>query len=157
MALSVRAGCEKRRPGLCNDVPQTPSRSCGNSICRHQVFAELAEDKSTTIRTPLYAWFLADLMTTDNCVSALLLQRQLALQRYKTTWMMLHNSGAQMVSLTCEPLLGEVEDDDRGLKQLPMAAFQTLLGLGAWRSPRAYNEIRVPPIFRTPTARYGVC
>ena len=36
-------------------------------------------------------------------------------------------------------------------RRLPMAAFQTLLGLGAGHKPTAYKQIRVPPIF--PSAR----
>lgn len=52
-------------------------------------------------------------MTTDKRgVSALLLQRQLALRRYETAWMMLHKFRRAMVSLTREPLRGEVEVDD---------------------------------------------
>jgi transposase-like protein len=59
-------------------------------------------------------WFWAAyLMTTDKRgVSALLLQRQLALRRYETAWMMLHKFRRAMVSLTREPLRGEVEVDD---------------------------------------------
>ena len=52
-------------------------------------------------------------MTTDKRgVSALLLQRQLGLRRYETAWMMLHKFRRAMVSLTREPLRGEVEVDD---------------------------------------------
>ena len=52
-------------------------------------------------------------MTTDKRgISALLLQRQLALRRYETAWMMLHKFRRAMVSVTREPLRGEVEVDD---------------------------------------------
>ena len=52
-------------------------------------------------------------MTTDKRgVSALLLQRQLALRRYETAWMMLHKFRRAMVNLNREPLRGEVEVDD---------------------------------------------
>src|SRR3989442_989776 len=52
-------------------------------------------------------------MTTDKRgVSALLLQRQLALRRYETAWMMLHKFRRAMVNLAFEPLQGEVEVDD---------------------------------------------
>jgi transposase-like protein len=59
-------------------------------------------------------WFWAAyLMTTDKRgVSALLLQHQLALQRYETAWMMLHKFRRAMVNLAREPLQGEVEVDD---------------------------------------------
>src|SRR5215472_11398458 len=52
-------------------------------------------------------------MTTDKRgVSALLLQRQLALRRYETAWMMLHKFRRAMVNLSRERLQGEVEVDD---------------------------------------------
>lgn len=52
-------------------------------------------------------------MTTDKRgISALLLQRQLALRRYETAWMMLHKFRRAMVNLAREPLQGEVEVDD---------------------------------------------
>lgn len=52
-------------------------------------------------------------MTTDKRgVSALLLQRQLALRRYETAWMMLHKFRRSMVNSGREPLHGEVEVDD---------------------------------------------
>ena len=52
-------------------------------------------------------------MTTDKRgVSALLLQRQLGLSRYETSWMMLHKLRRAMVNRTREPLHGEVEVDD---------------------------------------------
>jgi hypothetical protein len=56
-------------------------------------------------------WFWAAyLMTTDKRgVSALLLQRQLALPRYETAWMMLHKFRRAMINLAREPLRGEVE------------------------------------------------
>lgn len=52
-------------------------------------------------------------MTTDKRgLSALLLQRQLALKRYETAWMMLHKFRRAMVHVAREPLRGEVEVDD---------------------------------------------
>ena len=52
-------------------------------------------------------------MTTDKRgVSALLLQRQLALRRYETAWMMLHKFRRAMVNWAREPLRGEVGVDD---------------------------------------------
>ena len=52
-------------------------------------------------KTPLTLWFWAAyLMTTDKRgVSALLLQRQLGLQRYETAWMMLHKLRRAMVNV----------------------------------------------------------
>src|SRR3954463_5797299 len=51
-------------------------------------------------KTPLTVWFWAAyLMSTDTRgVSALLIQRQLALRRYETAWMMLHKFRRAMVN-----------------------------------------------------------
>ena len=83
------------------------------SGCRHQVSLTAGTILHNT-KTPLTVWFWAAyLMTTDKRgVSALLLQRQLALKRYETAWMMLHKFRRAMVNLTREPLRGEVEVDD---------------------------------------------
>ena len=81
--------------------------------CRHQVSLTAGTILDNT-KTPLTVWFWAAyLMTTDKRgVSALLLQRQLALRRYETAWMMLHKLRRAMVNLAREPLRGEVEVDD---------------------------------------------
>lgn len=65
-------------------------------------------------KTPLTRWFWAAyLMTTDKRgISAVLLQRQLALRRYETAWMMLHKLRRAMVNVAREPLHGDVELDD---------------------------------------------
>ena len=52
-------------------------------------------------------------MTTDKRgISALLLQRQLAIRRYETAWLLLHKLRRAMVNAAREPLRGEVEVDD---------------------------------------------
>lgn len=51
-------------------------------------------------------------ITRGRGISALLLQRQLALRRYETAWMMLHKLRRAMVNLAREPLQDEVEVDD---------------------------------------------
>ena len=52
-------------------------------------------------------------MTTDKRgLSALLLQRQLALPRYETAWMMLHKFRRAMINVKREPLRGEIEVDE---------------------------------------------
>jgi transposase-like protein len=83
------------------------------SGCRHQVSLTAGTILHNT-KTPLTVWFWAAyLMTTDKRgVSALLLQRQLALRRYETAWMMLHKFRRAMVNLAREPLQDEVEVDD---------------------------------------------
>ena len=81
--------------------------------CRHQVSLTAGTILHNT-KTPLTVWFWAAyLMTTDKRgLSALLLQRQLALKRYETAWMMLHKFRRAMVNIAREPLQGEVEIDD---------------------------------------------
>jgi transposase-like protein len=81
--------------------------------CRHQVSLTAGTILHNT-KTPLMVWFWAAyLMTTDRRgLSALFLQRQLALRRYETAWMLLHKFRRAMVNLTREPLQGEVEVDD---------------------------------------------
>ena len=65
-------------------------------------------------KTPLTLWFWAAyLMTTDKRgISALLLQRQLAIRRYETAWLILHRLRRAMVNAAREPLHGAVEIDD---------------------------------------------
>jgi transposase-like protein len=81
--------------------------------CRYQVSLTAGTILHNT-KTPLRVWFWAAyLMTTDKRgLSALLLQRQLALARYETAWMMLHKFRRAMINLKREPLKGEVEVDD---------------------------------------------
>ena len=83
------------------------------SACRTQVSLTSGTVLHNT-KTPLTIWFWAAyLMTTDKRgISALLLQRQLALRRYETAWMMLHKFRRAMVNFGREPLRGEVEVDD---------------------------------------------
>jgi len=81
--------------------------------CRHQVSLTAGTILHNT-KTPLTVWFWAAyLMTTDKRgISDLLLQRQLALERYETAWMMLHKFRRAMINLAREPLRGEVEVDE---------------------------------------------
>jgi hypothetical protein len=58
------------------------------------------------------------LMTDKRGVSALLLQRQLGLSRYETSWMMLHKLRRAMVNTTREPLHGEGADNSRTAEPL---------------------------------------
>jgi hypothetical protein len=65
-------------------------------------------------KTPLTLWFWAAyLMTTDKRgLSALLLQRQLAMRRCETAWLLLHKLRRAMVNAARERLHGGVEVDD---------------------------------------------
>lgn len=88
-------------------------RSWQCAACRHQVSLTAGTVLHNT-KTPLAIWFWAAyLMTTDTRgISALLLQRQLALRRYETAWIMLHKLRRAMVNAAREALHGEVEIDD---------------------------------------------
>lgn len=83
------------------------------AACRYQVSVTAGTVLHNT-KQPLTVWFWAAyLMTTDKRgLSALLLQRQLALGRYETAWMMLHKLRRAMVNRAREPLRGEVEIDE---------------------------------------------
>ena len=83
------------------------------AACRYQASLTAGTILHNT-KTPLTIWFWAAyLMTTDKRgLSALLLQRQLALPRYETAWMMLHKFRRALINLKREPLRGEVEVDD---------------------------------------------
>ncbi|MGH8614620.1 MAG: IS1595 family transposase [Gammaproteobacteria bacterium] len=83
------------------------------AACGHQVSLTAGTILHNT-KTPLTLWFWATyLMTTDTRgISALLLQRQLALRRYETAWMMLHKLRRAMVNPAREPLHGDIEMDD---------------------------------------------
>ena len=100
--------CGKQRA---YELVELRRRQCAD--CRYQVSLTAGTILHNT-KTPLTVWFWAAyLMTTDKRgVSALLLQRQLALRRYETAWMMLHKFRRAMVNLRREPLQGEVEVDD---------------------------------------------
>ena len=86
-------------------------RECAK--CRYQASLTAGTVFHRT-KTPLTIWFWAAyLMTTDKRgVSALLLQRQLALRRYETAWLILHKLRRAMVNAAREPLHGDVEIDD---------------------------------------------
>lgn len=81
--------------------------------CRYQASLTAGTILHNT-KTPLAAWFWATYLTvTDKRgISALLLQRQLGLQRYETAWMLLHKLRRAMVNAAREPLHGDVEIDD---------------------------------------------
>jgi transposase-like protein len=81
--------------------------------CRRQI-SVTAQTILHNTKMPLTVWFWAAyLMTTDKRgISALLLQRQFALRRYETAWMMLHKFRRAMVNLEREPLRGQVEVDE---------------------------------------------
>jgi transposase-like protein len=88
-----------------------PRRECAG--CHYQVSLTAGTVLHRT-KTPLTFWFWAAyLMTTDKRgVSALLLQRQLAMRRYETAWLLLHKLRRAMVNSAREALHGEVELDD---------------------------------------------
>ena len=97
--------------------------------CRNQVSLTAGTILHNT-KTPLTVWFWAAyLMTTDKRgLSALLLQRQLALARYETAWMMLHKFRRAMINLKRDPLRGEVEVDDTWVGQAGLRGSRQLKG-----------------------------
>jgi transposase-like protein len=103
-------------------------------------------------------------MTTDKRgLSALLLQRQLALARYETAWMMLHKFRRAMINLKRDPLRGEVEVDDtwvggtqaglRGSRQLKgrKAALVLVAVEKRGRNMTGRARMEVIPDFRSET------
>src|SRR6202049_3256761 len=101
------------RCGNRNSYPIVKPQRWQCAGCRYQV-SLTAGTILHNAKTPLTVWFWAAyLMTTDKRgLSALLLQRQLALPRYETAWMMLHKFRRAMVNVARESLQGEVEVDD---------------------------------------------
>ena len=97
--------------------------------CRNQVSLTAGTILHNT-KTPLTVWFWAVyLMTTDKRgLSPLLLQRQLALARYETAWMMLHKFRRAMINLKRDPLRGEVEVDDTWVGQAGLRGSRQLKG-----------------------------
>jgi len=91
----------------------TKQRRWQCAACRYQVSLTAGTILHNT-KTPLTTWFWATYLTvTDKRgLSALLLQRQLALRRYETAWMLLHKLRRAMVNAAREPLRGDVEVDD---------------------------------------------
>jgi len=65
-------------------------------------------------RTPLSLWFWAAYLVATHTpgISAVQLQRQLAISRYETAWLMLQKLRRAMVAPEREPLKGEVEIDE---------------------------------------------
>jgi len=65
-------------------------------------------------RTPLRLWFWAAYLVATHTpgISAVQLQRQLAISRYETAWLILHKLRRAMVAPEREPLKGEVELDE---------------------------------------------
>jgi transposase-like protein len=132
--------------------------------CRNQVSLTAGTILHNT-KTPLTVWFWAAyLMTTDKRgLSALLLQRQLALARYETAWMMLHKFRRAMINLKRDPLRGEVEVDDtwvggtqaglRGSRQLKgrKAALVLVAVEKRGRNMTGRARMEVIPDFRSET------
>ena len=113
--------------------------------CRRQVSLTAGTILHNT-KTPLTVWFWAAyLMTTDKRgLSALLLQRQLALSRYETAWLLLHKFRRAMVNLAHQPLRGEVQVDETwvGGTQAGLRGSRQLKGLTMRSRPRSRRATR---------------
>ena len=92
------------------ELAKLSRRQCAG--CRYQVSLTVGTILHNT-KTPLTVWFCAAYMmaTDERGVSALLLQRQMALRRSETAWMMLHKLRRAVADVLREPLQGEVEID----------------------------------------------
>jgi transposase-like protein/ribosomal protein L37AE/L43A len=99
---SARAGEMHRRRLLwqCKDCGQQTSATAGTVM--------------HATRTPLRTWFWAAYLVATHHpgISAKQLQRQLALSRYETAWLILQKLRRAMVAPEREPLKGEVEIDE---------------------------------------------
>jgi hypothetical protein len=163
------AACRWPDGFVCPDCGQQRAYELANQrrwqcvACRHQVSLTAGTVFHNT-KTPLTVWFWAAYLTTTDKrgVSALLLQRQLALRRYETAWMMLHKFRRAMVNLAREPLRGEVEVDEtwvggtqaglRGSRQLK-GRKAALVIVAVEKRGRATGRIRmaVIPDFKSAT------
>jgi transposase-like protein len=83
------------------------------AACGHQASVTAGTVLHGT-RTPLPLWFWAAYLVTTLTpgISALQLQRQLAISRYERAWTMLHKLRRAMVAREREPLKHEVEADE---------------------------------------------
>ena len=81
--------------------------------CGHQTSVTAGTVMHGT-RTPLRLWFWAAYLVATHHpgISAKQLQRQLALSRYETAWLILHKLRRAMVAPERSPLTGSVEVDD---------------------------------------------
>jgi transposase-like protein len=81
--------------------------------CGHQTSVTAGTVMHGT-RTPLRTWFWAAYLVATHHpgISAKQLQRQLALSRYETAWLILHKLRRAMVAPEREPLRGEIEVDE---------------------------------------------
>ncbi len=83
------------------------------SDCHHQASVTAGTVMHGT-RTPLRLWFWAAYLVATHTpgISAVQLQRQLAISRYETAWLILQKLRRAMVAPEREPLKGEVEVDE---------------------------------------------
>ena len=81
--------------------------------CGHQTSVTAGTVMHKT-RTPLTLWFWAAYLVATHTpgISAVQLQRQLAISRYETAWLILQKLRRAMVAPEREPLTGEVEVDE---------------------------------------------
>ena len=101
-------GCGAGEAGLEQRRHLWQCRGCGRQT---SVTAGTAMHKT---HLPLTVWFWAAYLVSTHRpgISALQLQRQLALSRYETAWTLLHKLRRTMVAPEREPLSGEVEVDE---------------------------------------------
>jgi transposase-like protein len=153
--------CPRCGQGRAYRLVKQRRRQC--AACRYQVSLTAGTVLHNT-KTPLTVWFWAAYLavTDKRGISALLLQRQLGLRRYETSWMLLHKLRRAMVNAAREPLRGDVEIDDtwvggpqaglRGSRQLKGRKAAIVL-VAVEKRGRASNRVRmaVVPDFKQAT------
>ena len=110
-------------------------------------------------RTPLTVWFTACWLfaTAKDGVSALNLQRTLAIGSYQTAWAMLHRLRSVLVRPGRDRLSGVVEVDETyiggkeiGLQRDLSASKKVLTGIAVeLREPRGFGRCRMKPVADT--------
>jgi hypothetical protein len=139
---SLRAGVMHRRRLLwqCKDCAQQTSATAGTVM--HKT------------HTPLRTWFWAAYLVATHHpgISAKQLQRQLALSRYETAWLILHKLRRAMVAPEREPLQHEVEIDEcwiggvgPGIKGRE-AGDKTLVAVAIEVRVRGSGRLRLRPV-----------
>jgi transposase-like protein len=122
--------------------------------CGHQTSVTAGTVMHGT-HTPLRTWFWAAYLVATHHpgISAKQLQRQLALSRYETAWLILHKLRRAMVAPEREPLRGEVEVDEfflggpeEGLKGGREPGTKALVGVAIEVRGRGSGRLRLQAV-----------
>lgn len=100
-------------------------------------------------RTPLHLWFWAAYLlgTATPGLSAVRLQRELGIDRYETSWQLLHALRRAMVRLQQGPLTGTVELDECSIGRVLVVVAVEVRGSGCGRARmRVVEEGSAPAV-----------